>query len=167
MTTIIPRSPRQLIIAILTFLSYLLMSPSVMSESMLETIAVVETYGYFATPTQRLMEKLSEIDEHHIMKEKVISELKRLLMPGGYRALDFGSDDVVARLYLIATVHPKIIGDVLSYHKSAVSQTYLECLQTVESRMRPNIDFMEAARELEKDLVPISRVQRLQRLLFV
>jgi hypothetical protein len=171
MTTIIPRyNPRRVIVVILNFLSYLLlMSPRVMSESMFEVIAVGERYGDFATPTQRLIERLNEIDEHHIMKEKVISELKRLLMPGGYGALDFRSDDVVARLYLIATVHPKIIGDVLSYHRSSVSQTYLECLQTIESRIRLNLNFMEAARELEKGLAQISRVQRLQlqRLLFV
>jgi hypothetical protein len=50
------------------------------------------------TPTQRLIEKLNELDEKHIMKERVISELKRLIMPDGYRALDLGADDVAARL---------------------------------------------------------------------
>jgi hypothetical protein len=118
MTRIIPRHrPILLMIAILIFsLHLVLTSTRVMSESMLEASLIEAPNGDFATPTQRLMEKLNELDEKHIMKEKVTSELRRLLMPGGYGALDFGSDDVVARLYLIATVHPGILGDVLSYH---------------------------------------------------
>ena len=40
------------------------------------------------------MDKLNELDEKHIMREKVISELRYLLIPEGYRALDFGGHDL-------------------------------------------------------------------------
>ena len=140
MTTTIRRYSLNFLILALVFTS-----TKAMSESMLEASPVGAPSGDFAAPTQRLMEKLNELDEQHIMKEKIISELKSLLMPGGYGALDFGSDEVVARLYLIATVHPEFLADVLSYHKSAISQSYLECLQTLESRIRLNLDYLEAA----------------------
>ena len=170
MTTIIRRySQMFLIISVLIFLSQLVLtSTRATSESMLEASPTHAPDGDFVTPTQRLMEKLDELDEKHIMKEQVIYELKRLLMPGGYAALDFESDDVVARLYLIATVHPKILGDVLSYHKSAVSKSYLDCLRSIESRIKVNVGNMEtagSAQGLFRGLV--SRVQRLERLLFV
>jgi len=149
---------------------------------MLEASPIEAPNGDLGTPTQRLTEKLNELDEKYMMKEKVISELRRLLMPDGYRALDLEADDIVARLYLIATVHPEIFGDVLSYHKRAVSQSYLECLRTVEFRIKLNLDYMETAGELEKAVTQmVSRVlnadlsfeerrnmtKRLQRLLFV
>ena len=110
-------------------LRIVLSSADVMSENMLEASPAEAPNGDVATPTQRLIEKLNELDEKHIMREIVISELRHLLMPDGYRLLDLGADDVVARLYLIANVHPEILGDVLSYHKSSVSQSYLACLQ--------------------------------------
>ena len=103
-------------------------------------------------------------------------------MPDGYRLLDLEADDVVARLYLIATVHPEVLGDVLSYHKRAVSQSYLACLRSLESRIKLNLDYMETAGDLEKVVTQmVSRVlnadlssqerrnmtKRLQRLLFV
>lgn len=142
MTTTIRRYSLNFLILALVFTS-----TKALYESMLEASPVGTPSGDSAAPTQRLMEKLNELDEQHIMKEKIISELKSLLMPGGYGALDFGSDEVVARLYLIATVHPEFLADVLSYHKSAISQSYLECLQTLESRIRLNLDYLEAAGE--------------------
>jgi hypothetical protein len=148
------------ILAILMFLVRLLLSSTdVMSETMLEASPVEAPTGDFGTATRRLIEKTNELDEEHIMREKVISELRRLLMPDGYRSLDLGADDVVARLYLIATLHPEVLGDVLSYHERAVSQSYLACLQTVESRIKLNLDYIETSGDLEKVVMQmVSRV---------
>ena len=130
-------SPVIFISAIVIFLLRLVLSSTdVMSETMLEARPIELPNDVLGTSMQRLIEKQDELDKKHILREKVISELKQLLVPDGYRTLDLGADDVVARLYLIANVHPAIVGDLLSYHKNSVSQDYLGCLQAVESRIR-------------------------------
>jgi hypothetical protein len=149
---------------------------------MSEPNSAEEPPAYLGTTTQRLMEKTNELDKMHIEREKVISELKNMLLPEGYRALDFESDDIAARLYLIAKVRPGITGEVLSYHNDSISQTYLECLRDVESKLRLYLDYVETAGDIDKLAEQMARrianadlssdegrnmTKRLQRLLFV
>lgn len=128
------------------------------------------------------MDKLNEMDERHIMREKIISELRYLLTPKGYRALDLETDDIVARLYLLANVHPLVLEDVLSYHKDKIPKSYLDCLRNVEAKIRLSLDYMETAGDIERSVTQtVNRVlvadlsseegrnitKRWQRLLFV
>jgi hypothetical protein len=108
--------------------------------------------------------------------------LKHLLLSDGYRALDPGSDDIAARLYLTAKVRPGITGEVLSYHKDSISQTYFECLRDVESKLRLYLEYVETAGDIDELAEQMARrivnadlsseegrnmTKRLQRLLFV
>ena len=107
--------------------------------------------------TRLLMEATSELDNQHTAKEKLISELKSLITESGYRALDFTSDDIVGRLYLIATVRPETLGEALSYHKSKPSQFYAECLRTLEYNINLKLNYAETAVDIDKTVTEMVR----------
>ena len=176
-------SPRISAFCLMALLARVMLSSSdLKSDSISEANPIEPSNSELSTPTQRLIDKLNELDERHIMREKVISGLRYLLTPEGYRALDLETDDIVARLYLLATVHPLMLDDVLSYHKDAITKSYLDCLQNVESKIRLSLDYMETAGDIERSVAQtVNRVlaadlsseegrnitKRWQRLLFV